>query len=161
MLVLPEGKRHLFQEPFGTLYPDFIDILPFIRKHVLYTVGDVVTASCLHHGIIPAVAITDGKTMREPFINDHVSPAFRIHANNPPGTITSELMSAINMALHNSPAHIFVTGEEDLAVVPLVIASPPGPVLLYGQPGEGIVVLNIDEGTIKKANRLFSCFKTQ
>lgn len=161
MLVLPKGKRHLFQEPFGTIYPDFIDILPFIRKHVLYTVGDVVTASCLNHEIIPAVAITDGKTMREPFINDHVISAFRIHANNPPGTITSELISAINLALQNTPAHIFVTGEEDLAVVPLVIASQPGPVLLYGQPGEGIVLLQIDDDAIIKANRLFSCFETQ
>ncbi len=161
MLVLKKEKRHLFQEPFGTIYPDFVDILPLIREHTLYTVGDVVTASCLRYGIIPAIAITDGKTMREPIPGDYVSSASRIQAENPPGTITKDLVSAINQALQNQPAHIFVTGEEDLAVVPLVIASPPGPLLLYGQPKEGVVVLRIDTEAIKKANYLLSYFDTE
>jgi uncharacterized protein (UPF0218 family) len=32
---------------------------------------------------------------------------------------------------------IFVDGEEDLAVIPLVIAAPDGAAILYGQPGKG------------------------
>lgn len=158
MLVLPDEKRHLFQDPFGEIYSQFTEIIPLLLESTVYTVGDVVTASCIHHTIIPAVAITDGKTMRKPY-PANFGYEKRIFATNPPGTITEELLSAIKEALQDQPAHIMVTGEEDLAVVPLVIASIPGPVLLYGQPGKGVVLLRITRETIKKARELFSCFE--
>jgi len=40
---------------------------------------------------------------------------------------------------------IVVDGEEDLAVLPCVITAPPGTVVLYGQPGEGVVLCEVDK----------------
>ncbi|MBN1167391.1 MAG: DUF359 domain-containing protein [Methanospirillaceae archaeon] len=161
MLVLPDEKRHLFQEPFGEIYSQFTEIIPLLLDSTVYTVGDVVTASCINHNIIPAVAITDGKTMRKPYPANCFEYEKKIFATNPPGTITEELLSAIKEALEDQPAHIMVSGEEDLAVVPLVIASIEGPVLLYGQPDKGVVLLYITADTKKKAHELFSCFVTK
>ncbi len=37
-----------------------------------------------------------------------------------------------------------VDGEEDLAVLPCVLTAPPESVVLYGQPGEGVVLCEVD-----------------
>ncbi|TOF02143.1 DUF359 domain-containing protein, partial [Vibrio parahaemolyticus] len=65
-----------------------------------------------------------------------------LNAANPPGTITEELLDAIIKAYEinktGNKVLIVVDGEEDLAVLPCVITAPPGTVVLYGQPGEGV-----------------------
>jgi len=40
---------------------------------------------------------------------------------------------------------IIVNGEEDLAVIPCVLMAPNDSIILYGQPGEGIVVVEADK----------------
>jgi hypothetical protein len=39
---------------------------------------------------------------------------------------------------------ILVKGEEDLAVIPAAILAPPGSLVFYGQPGEGVVICEVD-----------------
>ena len=46
--------------------------------------------------------------------------------------------------VRDPPALIFVEGEEDLAVLPLVLAAPLGVIILYGQPKEGVVLREVD-----------------
>jgi len=38
-----------------------------------------------------------------------------------------------------------VDGEEDLAVIPCVLMAPEGSLILYGQPGEGVVLVETDK----------------
>jgi uncharacterized protein (UPF0218 family) len=40
---------------------------------------------------------------------------------------------------------LHVEGEEDLAAVPAVIVAPAGASVVYGQPGEGMVLVDADE----------------
>lgn len=40
---------------------------------------------------------------------------------------------------------ILVDGEEDLAVLPCILTAPSGSLVLYGQPGEGLVVCEVDK----------------
>jgi uncharacterized protein (UPF0218 family) len=77
---------------------------------------------------------------------------------NPAGTITDELVAGIDDAIKNPPATIFVNGEEDLAVIPLVIAAPEGVVVLYGQPHKGVVVRTVDLQAKQEAQELLSHF---
>ncbi|MGB7994265.1 DUF359 domain-containing protein, partial [Methanoregula sp.] len=81
-----------------------------------------------------------------------------IHVKNPPGTITDELINALTFAVENSPVTIMVEGEEDLAVIPLVIVAPLSSVVLYGQPHEGIVLRKIDEAAKTAAKELLGQF---
>ena len=53
---------------------------------------------------------------------------------------------------------IYVDGEEDLAVIPLVIASDEGSIILYGQPGEGVVFREVDQEAKEKARDMLACF---
>ena len=141
---LPEAERSSLRRPFGEVYPDIRSLLPRIRGRTVYAVGDVVTHNLVKEGISPRVAIIDGHTMRAPCTRVPELPFRRILARNPAGTISDELVRAIRDAVENPPALIFVEGEEDLAVLPLVLAAPPGAVILYGQPKEGVVLREVD-----------------
>ncbi len=126
MLILPEENRRLFEEPFGELHSSIEEILPQLINRTVYAVGDVVTHNLHKNGITPSVAIVDGYTMRSPCSR---LPAVRgecIRVKNPAGTLTDELERALIHAVMHPPVTILVDGEEDLAVIPLVLAAPLG-----------------------------------
>jgi uncharacterized protein (UPF0218 family) len=158
MLILPEEHRRLFKEPFGVLYRTMDEVVPLIEGKDVYTVGDVVTHNLQKKGITPAVAVVDGYTMRSPC---NRMPAFHgecIQVKNPAGTLTDELISALEHAVRNPPSTIIVDGEEDLAVIPLVLTAHDGAIVLYGQPQKGVVLRTIDSEARKTAQRLLAHF---
>jgi hypothetical protein len=158
MLLLPESRRHLFRQPFGTLCPDIESVLPLIRGKVVYTVGDVVTYHLIQKGMVPAIAIIDGHTMRSPCNRSPAVFRKRLIAKNPPGTLTPELRKTLEAAVADPGMLILVEGEEDLAVIPLILSAPEGAMVLYGQPGEGVVVCEVNEAAKEKAITLLSYF---
>lgn len=158
MLRLPEVHRDLLKIPFGTLYRDISELLPCIEGRAVYAVGDVVTHNLLGAGVVPDIAIIDGYTMRTPCTCSPLLQARRVTARNPPGTITDELVAAIDDVVRDPPGVIFVDGEEDLAVIPLVIAAPPGSAVLYGQPGEGVVLRIVDASAKRDAEAILDLF---
>jgi|SRR5208337_3776966 len=158
MLVLPTESRKLFKDPFGTLHQDMGTVLPELAGHTIYSVGDVVTHSLQQNGITPAVAVIDGQTMRTPCTKMPNLSGTCIRVKNPPGTITDELVEALTYAVGHTPVTIIVDGEEDLAVIPLVIAAPLASVVLYGQPNEGVVLRVIDDRAKAAAHILLGQF---
>jgi uncharacterized protein (UPF0218 family) len=158
MLRLPEAHRDLFKKPFGTLYGSIGELLALLEGRAVYAVGDVVTHNLLAAGVVPEIAIIDGYTMRTPCNRSPLLQARRLTAKNPPGTITDELTDAIDEAVRGQPAVIFVEGEEDLAVIPLVLAAPSGAAVLYGQPGEGVVLRFVDASAKHEAASMLNVF---
>jgi uncharacterized protein (UPF0218 family) len=158
MLRLPEAHRDLLKLPFGTLYRDIGELLPCLKGRAIYAVGDVVTHSLLDAGIVPDIAIIDGYTMRVPCNRSPLLRARRVTARNPPGTITDELVDVIGDVVRDPPGVIFVDGEEDLAVIPLVLAAPAGAAVLYGQPGEGVVLRIVDAMAKQEAETILKVF---
>lgn len=158
MLVLPKESRKLFKDPFGTLHPDISTVLPELAGRTIYAVGDVVTHNLKKNGITPAIAVVDGQTMRLPCSRIPSFSGECIHVENPAGTITEELEKALTYAIGHTPITIMVDGEEDLAVIPLVIAAPDGSVVLYGQPNKGVVLRTIDAAAKSAAKDLLSHF---
>ncbi|PKL59326.1 MAG: DUF359 domain-containing protein [Methanomicrobiales archaeon HGW-Methanomicrobiales-4] len=160
MLILPEEQRHLFRKPFGTLYLSLDPVLPLLDGRLFFSVGDVVTDHLLQAGYPPAVAFIDGQTMRRPHEGVDVT-AFRIiHVKNPAGCISPELTQAAHEAIAALKTVVQVDGEEDLAVLPLALAAPDGSLVLYGQPGEGVVVLEISAQVKKQAQSLLDRFES-
>ena len=144
MLVLPKESRKLFKDPFGTLYQDIGMVLPELAGRTVYSVGDVVTHNLQKNGITPAIAVVDGQTMRSPCSRMPELAGECVHVKNPAGTITDDLVKALTYAIDHTPITIRVDGEEDLAVIPLVIAAPERAIVLYGQPHKGVVLRTID-----------------
>jgi uncharacterized protein (UPF0218 family) len=146
---LPESVRPLLKCPLGKLFSKKKEALDYMRKlHParLITVGDQVTADFLGAGIKPDIAIIDFLVMRFPagkeikkIINDYDVPTRLV--KNPPSKITKELQDVIIDAA--PPMKIFVEGEEDLATIPAILSAPFGSIVAYGQPKEGVVIVEV------------------
>ncbi|WP_298668456.1 GTP-dependent dephospho-CoA kinase family protein [uncultured Methanofollis sp.] len=158
MLRLPDECRDRFKKPIGRLLPELVDALPLLAGRTVYTVGDVVTQNLLAAGGSPDVAVIDGYTMRAPCARTPLCAHRRVQVKNPAGTLTEELVRVLEDAVEHPPVLIIVDGEEDLAVVPLVRLAPEGSVILYGQPGEGLVVCTVTEDLKTLAKDLYSLF---
>jgi GTP-dependent dephospho-CoA kinase len=159
MRRLPEEHRGAFQAPYGRLYPSIDAARHVLEGRAVLSVGDVVTAGLLAKGVVPAVAVVDGFTARNvPVPAVEVPGARTLRVQNPAATLTDELEAAVRDGLARPPALIVVDGEEDLAVIPLALAAPDNAALVYGQPGQGVVVATIDPERRALARALLDLF---
>ncbi|WP_248516071.1 GTP-dependent dephospho-CoA kinase family protein [Salinarchaeum laminariae] len=162
VLELPEAARGEFKDPFG---PVFTDVSALRAEHdgPFVTVGDIVTYHFEEAGHQPALALVDGRTKRETApdsVRDRLD-AFpnQVAVTNPPGVITADLLTTIAAALdRDGPTTLVVDGEEDLATVPVVLAAPLGATVVYGQPDEGMVAVDVTEEHRERFRDLLSVF---
>lgn len=151
----------MFREPVGDLVPDAeVDAerisVAVAGAAAVVTVGDRTTERVLEYGILPDIQIVDGVERRSPRAPPD-SAAKTIRCSNPAAHITAEAVSAITDAYAaGAPVRILVSGEEDLLLIPALAHAPPGAVLMYGQPGEGLVVVRADGHSRERARRLMA-----
>ncbi|ADB57668.1 GTP-dependent dephospho-CoA kinase family protein [Archaeoglobus profundus] len=158
MLKLTEEVRAFAKKPFGLLYRgEGVDVVKRVLKgdEFLVCVGDIVSLTTLKAGFKPKIIVFDGKSIRRELnsvvnrIRDLSRGYKEIVAENPAGCITEDLaekvFEAVNSALEGLNVRIYVRGEEDLAVMPLVALLPNGAVILYGQPNEGVVRVDVND----------------
>lgn len=158
MPAIPEDVRQELKKPLGELM-QFRDFLARYRGKRIIAVGDIVTLSLLESGIRPFLAVYDFRTMRaglEERGKDKIRAAYPefLAAKNPPGEITREL-EGVASSLSKEGGALFVEGEEDLAALVFMRISPPGCVIIYGQPEEGVVAVECGEKSREKAEKMF------
>jgi uncharacterized protein (UPF0218 family) len=56
----------------------------------------------------------------------------------------------------DSKIRIIIKGEEDLVALPFLMYSPNDWVICYGQPNEGLVIVQVTEDSKKKAMLIFN-----
>jgi GTP-dependent dephospho-CoA kinase len=154
---LTAALRDRLKTPFGRLYRGSGEeclrgVLRGLNTPAkIISIGDVTTYYLLKSGIVPDICIVDDLNMRLPV--DHEMKKGTAHESfkdvtvkNPPGVITQELIDAIKDNMRSKkPVRIFVDGEEDLAVIPACEYAPVGAIVLYGQPHEGVVAVEVTE----------------
>ena len=150
MLTLPPELREAFKEPFGPLYTDIDDLLADAEAPIV-AVGDVVTYHLREAGHEPHVAVVDGRTERET-VTEEIRLALedaehhRIEVVNEPAELSREILLSLREAVEaEENTLLLVEGEEDLATLPAVLAAPLGGSVVYGQPGEGMVLVDVTE----------------
>ncbi len=150
MLTLPPELRSEFKEPFGPLFTDAESLLSEAGRPIV-AVGDVVTYHLREAGHEPHVAVIDGRTEREA-VTEEIRSALenagdrRIEVVNEPAELSRELLLAIREAVDaEENTLLLVEGEEDLATLPAVLATPLGGSVVYGQPDEGMVLIDVTE----------------
>ncbi len=161
MLKLPKSLRKELRKPFGDLHRS-VDLIEnplqkqLTEDKLIIAIGDVTSINLVAIGIIPQICIVDNITKRQPIQHnlDHTDNIK--YVENPAGVLTEELIEtcceSIKEASCNNPIIIEVDGEEDLAVLPCVINSPKDAMVLYGQPNEGVVLVNVDEAYQRALN---------
>ncbi|MDI3475322.1 MAG: GTP-dependent dephospho-CoA kinase [Thermococcaceae archaeon] len=163
--LTPELRKEL-KNPLGLIVRGDIPE-PYLRVRrelerapYLVTVGDVVTENVLRLGIKPHLAVYDHKTQRKEYTPDIEFDAVVLTVKNPPGTITKALLNAVKKGFElverGRRVYIKVDGEEDLAAIPAVLYAPYGSIVLYGQPGEGVVLIKVTPKCKLRCGRLMS-----
>jgi len=86
-----------------------------------------------------------------------------INVKNPAGMISSEMVLAIKDALQSSEKHICicVDGEEDLATIPVIAFCDIGSYVLYGQPDEGLVCVEVTKEKKEEMNDMLKIIFTE
>jgi uncharacterized protein (UPF0218 family) len=153
------------------VFSDMHAVLAAYPKQVFCSVGDVVTEQLFSAQAPWFLAVIDGYTKRSPYHISIPTDVTAVIVDNPPGCISSDLIDAIQCAMSVSfvsPCSsklirtlIKVNGEEDLALLPLLLAAPKDTVLLYGQPDEGIVALVVNSKSRSLAHEYLGYFVEQ
>lgn len=166
MFVLDENLIGEFKAPLGKLYVNFEDAIPKIKEaSFLISVGDQTTKNLLDNDLIPDLGIIDNRIQRKDHNHNIIQTKNILEADNPAGTITENLWETIDSAISliledNENRLIVVKGEEDLAVLPCLLMAPEDAVILYGQPNEGLVFVNVFEAK-DKATKLMTYFNEE
>ncbi|WP_255195058.1 GTP-dependent dephospho-CoA kinase family protein [Halorarius litoreus] len=162
VLELPEALRGELKDPLGPIYTDAEELLADAGEPVV-CVGDVVTYHLLQAGYHPSVALVDGKTKREavdPEIRDAIEGFDRhVEVANPAAGLSEELLELLAAGIEaGATTLVEVHGEEDLAALPAVLATPEGGSVVYGQPDEGMVLTHVDAATKQAVRELLDRF---
>lgn len=164
-LALPQNLRQEFEKPFGELRQE--PNLESERSPYIITVGDATTKKFNEIPIKQNISVVDFKIARKEVFSSFSDLGFSkeetiIIVNNPAGHITRNLFLKILDIFKpefNKRVILKIEGEEDLAVLPLILAAPLDTIIYYGQPNVGLVKILVSEGSKDKAYNLISKFK--
>ena len=161
MLKLPKNLRKEFKKPLGNLHESIDLIQETIQEQLsddklVIGIGDVTTKTLVELNLTPQICIVDNLIERRPVQHnlDHTDNI--VYVENPPGVLTDELIEliidSIKTSTKENPIIIVVDGEEDLAVLPAILNSPEHTYILYGQPKEGVVLVDSTKAYDKALN---------
>ena len=150
-LNLPELMRSELKKPLGNLLIGLPNVTVnllrvFTQKGPPYfaVVGDFTSKNILDAGLEPDLVIVDNRVMRSKVPPLDFGDRQKITLVNQAGTVNSNVWNILWEAVSlKSRVSITVEGEEDLLVLPLISLTPIGSLIVYGQPREGMVVVEV------------------
>jgi len=159
---LPENLRDSLKKPLGILIPDYEVTRSSVSSKIpkdafVITVGDATTEKMISFGLSPSLQIVDSleKRNKRDLPGGYVKTI--LECTNPAAEITEQSVTTIKQAFGMAtPVRIIVSGEEDLLVLPVAIFAPDNSVILYGQPNEGLVLVQVTEEVRNKAKSIMS-----
>ena len=149
------------QKPLGKLLSS---IPQDLDPEKAITIGDITTKSFNENDLNHFISIVDFAVHRKKKFEKLSDLGFTenietIAAENPAGSITSQLFAAVQKAFSTKNRKtILVKGEEDLSVLAVLLLAPLDFIVFYGQPDEGLVEVRVTEESKKMAYDLVSKF---
>lgn len=176
--ILPEPLRRELAVPFGPILSTEQLGQQLTDADALVCVGDVVSLTIKELGLTPRLFVCDFQTQRgqadrlfEVELGSWGRVAFKVR--NPAGQVTREAWDAIRLGMAYgadddgdvdeeggpSPVRVFVEGEEDLLGLPCFMEAPLGAKVLYGMPGKGVAVVEVNAAIQAKVRELLGRFE--
>lgn len=149
--LTPELRIKL-KKPIGTLIRgSFTETMMTLKDKIekekpatVISVGDTVSRNLAANHVFPQLSIVDNKVMRKKVQPVSLIVEKTVCVRNPQGTITEEALKAIQESSKgNCRVKMVVDGEEDLLALIAVLYAPESSFVVYGQPHEGIVVVQV------------------
>lgn len=167
--ILTPSLRRRLKIPLGLLIrgsPEYTterlkELIECMEPSKIITVGDSVSENMIERGVSPDILIVDNKIMRKPIAPIKVDVDQTLHLRNPPGTITDEAWHVMKEALKQKRAKIMVEGEEDLLTLVATLCAPENSMIIYGQPNEGVVVVEVNEEMKEKVSKILNEMERQ
>ena len=175
---LPYSLRDTLRTPIGKIYigsplettQKALDYIKRYNNPLVTSIGDFCTKHLLDKNFYPNIIIYDGKTRRNDSLNLDLSKYQLIDVINPAEWITLDSWNIIKNTISFCTSNkcrvaIRIKGEEDLLVIPTVLLSPIGSLIVYGQPpfdkieDGGIVVIFINSKIKNSIKSIFKRFK--
>jgi len=165
MKKLTKATEKYFKTPFGRIAEKTEALVEATQAQregcLLISVGDSCAEVFLTNGVKPDILVYDEFCQRQPITSEVRRAIATLDTpitcvKNPPGHITDELEEEIENAIKKKKGKIFIEGEEDLAVLPAAIFAPLGSLIAYGQPNEGMVLVEVTPELKKKAKEIYS-----
>ena len=166
-VVTPEALSK-FKEPFGILIEgsppktmrQLRELVEQEKPAMIISVGDTVSRNLHASNLIPQLAVTDNRSMRQKLEPQTFSGKEVLVVRNPQGHITQEAIYAIQKALQKKNCtHIVVEGEEDLLTLIAVLFAPLTALVIYGQPSRGVVAVKVTPKKKREAQTIFASLK--
>ena len=161
MRKLPESLRLELRRPFGRVLNNeqLISELKE-RKGILVSVGDECSYNIIKAGIMPDIVVYDLRIKRKDVVGDIRDVLSRfddgeVIVHNQPSVIMDELVASVKDVLEKGTGKILVKGEEDLAALVVMMYAPDGALVVYGQPDEGAVLVEMNDEVRERAVRSF------
>jgi uncharacterized protein (UPF0218 family) len=152
ILTLPTSMRGELKNPMGLLLKGEpsetskkLRILVKKRCPPMFAVvGDFTAENIVRANMHPDIIVIDHRTMRIEVEPMNHGDRIVSETENPAGTITRMAWETLKHAVTlNNEISVIVEGEEDLLVLPLIMMMPNKSVIIYGQPHEGMVVVEV------------------
>ncbi len=166
-IFITDELRKELKKPWGVLSESIDPNEVSDKDNLIFAVGDETTRYLNSLLISSQISVVDFKISRKKEFSDIKELGFSgneniIRASNPPGSVTPELLNAVRKAISSKDKTIIlIDGEDDLAVLPLILVLPLGSLIFYGQPGEGIVKILVDEKIKAEIREIVARFHTR
>jgi uncharacterized protein (UPF0218 family) len=161
-LWLLPPQREFLKRPLGALIPGrgdeawgrAIGMMSELRPRKVISVGDETSGLFLDHGGSADVYIVDGLVKRERLTSDPLQAKEGLWLDNPAGRIVREAWEVVGRAISMGGGIVVkVRGEEDLLTLVAILEAPSGSLVFYGQPGEGLVAVNVTASKKREIER--------
>lgn len=163
-MIVPESLRPKFDHPGGsifTCYDEMFEKLKVDKENTkslrmfessgIVTVGDMATYNALGMGLKPRVIVYDGKDEKK-HVDKVIKSAIYAYKGrynrvvNPYGRITKELWRVVKNSFRSRrKVKIKVDGNNNFALVPIILEAPKHTKIIYGMPGKGIVLVEVND----------------
>jgi len=153
--------RNQLKTPLGLLVTDIEIKREMLEKYfhepiVTVCVGDRTAERLNEFGFSVNLEIIDMMERRFARHSPNLSSERNVfRANNEAGSITSDALQRLDQILNlilrdaKKTVRLIINGEEDLLTLPVVAFFPDNTVVFYGQPGEGLVVVQSNDAKQK------------
>ncbi len=164
--ILTEILRQELKQPLGEFFTNTQLMYQQVDAQKTITVGDVVTKAGNDISFGQKFSVVDFLVEREKKFNTLSELGFSglekvVNVNNPAGSLTASLFASVFQVFHvqdQGRVVFLIDGEEDLSVLPFLLAAPLGFVIFYGQPKEGVIKIVVSEKTKEYAYNIVCRF---
>jgi len=157
-LKLKQDARLIISRPKGLVVRKLSRDL--FKEKLVLAVGDAVFKNLIKIGIKPDLCVLDLKVQRRRIEKpkEALEGYIILRTKNPPGLITMDawhtIKKAIDGVIAGQKVAVLVEGEEDLLGFPVAIIGPLNSLFVYGQPGEGAVIVHLNEQEKDRATKI-------